>query len=79
SEWCVATSFYQSSANHVSFYPLLYLRNLFYLIRATDKGIMEIRRPIQHRDAGFFVSEKSLTLPVGFVVTPNQARNISLL
>ncbi|WP_207723813.1 hypothetical protein, partial [Lawsonibacter hominis] len=33
SEWCVATSFYQSSANHVSFYPLLYLRNLFYLIK----------------------------------------------
>ena len=22
SEWCVATSFYQSSANHVFFYPL---------------------------------------------------------
>ena len=27
----VATSFYQRSANHVSFYPLVNLRNLFYL------------------------------------------------
>ena len=32
SEWCLATSFYQSSANLVSFYPLFFLRNLFYLI-----------------------------------------------
>ena len=32
SEWCVATSFYQSSANHVYFYPLFNLRNLSYLI-----------------------------------------------
>ena len=32
SEWCVATSFYQSSANHVFFYPLFNLRNLLYLI-----------------------------------------------
>ncbi|WP_337595078.1 hypothetical protein, partial [Ruthenibacterium lactatiformans] len=32
SEWCVATSFYQSSANHVSFYPLFNLRNLLDLI-----------------------------------------------
>ena len=32
SEWCVATSFYQRSANHVSFYLLFNLRNLFYLI-----------------------------------------------
>ena len=31
-EWCVATSFYQSSANHVSFYLLFNLRNLLYLI-----------------------------------------------
>ena len=28
----VATSFYQSSANHVFFYPLFNLRKLFYLI-----------------------------------------------
>ncbi|MBN3021542.1 hypothetical protein JXX16_15430, partial [Ruthenibacterium lactatiformans] len=28
----VATSFYQSSANHVSFYPLFNLRNLLDLI-----------------------------------------------
>ena len=32
SEWCVATSFYQSSANHVYFYALFNLRNLLYLI-----------------------------------------------
>ena len=32
SEWCVATSFYQSSANHVSFYAFFNLRNLLYLI-----------------------------------------------
>ena len=32
SEWCVATSFYQSSANHVSFYLFSNLRNLLYLI-----------------------------------------------
>ena len=31
-EWCVATLFYQSSANHVFFYPLFNLRNLLYLI-----------------------------------------------
>jgi len=31
-EWCVATSFYQRAANHVSFYPLFNLRNLSYLI-----------------------------------------------
>ncbi len=31
SEWCVVTSFYQRSANPVSFY-LFKLRNLFYLI-----------------------------------------------
>ena len=32
SEWCVATSFYQRPASHVSFYPLFNLRNLLYLI-----------------------------------------------
>ena len=32
SEWCVTTSFYQSSANHVSFFLLFNLRNLLYLI-----------------------------------------------
>ena len=35
-KWCVATSFYQRSANHVSFYPLFNLRNLFYLICIKD-------------------------------------------
>ena len=34
SEWCVVTSFYQRAANHVSFYLLFNLRNLFYLIDA---------------------------------------------
>jgi len=29
---CVVTSFYQRPANHVSFYLLFNLRNLFYLI-----------------------------------------------
>ena len=39
-EWCVATSFYQSSANHVSFYLLFNLRNLLYLIQwKTSSGI----------------------------------------
>ena len=28
---CVATSFYQRSANHVSFYAFLFMRNLLYL------------------------------------------------
>ena len=32
SEWCVAISFYQSSANHVSLYLLFNLPNLLYLI-----------------------------------------------
>ena len=32
SEWCVATSFYLSSANHVAFYLLFNLRNLLYPI-----------------------------------------------
>ena len=32
SEWCVVTSFYQSSANHVYFYALFNLRNLSYII-----------------------------------------------
>ena len=32
SEWCVVTSFYQSSANHVYFYAFFFLRNLLYLI-----------------------------------------------
>ena len=32
SEWCVVTSFYQSSANRVYFYPFFNLRNLLYLI-----------------------------------------------
>ena len=32
SEWCVPTSFYQRSANHVSFYAFFNLRNLLYLI-----------------------------------------------
>ena len=32
SEWCVATSFYQRAANHVSFYLLFNLRNLLYPI-----------------------------------------------
>ena len=32
SEWCVATSFYQSTANHVSFYILFNLRKLLYII-----------------------------------------------
>ena len=32
SEWCVVTSFYQRSANHVSFYLFFNLRNLSYLI-----------------------------------------------
>ena len=36
-EWCVATSFYQRSANHVSFYLLFNLRNLFYLIGVAVK------------------------------------------
>ena len=38
SEWCVVTSFYQSSANRVSFYPISNLRNLFYLIRFLQKS-----------------------------------------
>ena len=41
SEWCVATSFYQSSANHVYFYAVFNLRNLLYFIR---QGI-EIKAP----------------------------------
>ncbi len=32
SECCVATSFYQNSANHVSFYTFSFLRNLLYFI-----------------------------------------------
>ena len=39
SEWCIATSFYQNSANHVSFYPLFNLRNLSYLIKIRKRGI----------------------------------------
>ena len=35
-EWCVATSFYQRSANHVSFY-FFNLRNLLYFIHINDK------------------------------------------
>jgi len=35
---CVATSFYQRSANHVSFYLLFNLRNLFYLITARQEN-----------------------------------------
>ena len=34
SKWCLATSFYQRTANHVSFYLLFILRNLFFLITA---------------------------------------------
>ena len=48
SEWCVATSFYQSSANHVSFYPLFNLRNLLYLIRVTPTEAKKIREKV-HR------------------------------
>lgn len=33
SEWCLATSFYQRSANHVFSYTFFNLRNLLYLIR----------------------------------------------
>ena len=31
-QWCVATSFYQSSASYVSFYTFFNLRNLLYLV-----------------------------------------------
>ncbi|MCI6397415.1 hypothetical protein, partial [Lawsonibacter sp.] len=53
SEWCVATSFYQSSANHVSFYPLLYLRNLFYLI---GPGRLSFCAASKRKDTPFGVS-----------------------
>ena len=44
SEWCVATSFYQRSANHVSFYDPFYLRNLLYLIRHIDPTLLATKK-----------------------------------
>ena len=44
SEWCVATSFYQRSANHVSFYAPFYLRNLLYLIRHIDPTLLATKK-----------------------------------
>ena len=46
SEWCVMTSFYQRSANRVSFYPFFNLRNLFCLIVNQVSKIPRITMPM---------------------------------
>ena len=53
-EWCVATSFYQRYANHISFYAVFYLRNLLYLIYDLD---FTIKEPLQ-----LHIYRKSFTL-----------------
>ena len=56
-EWCVATSFYQRSANHVSFYLLFNLRNLFYLILLAPIG-NPAPRGFSPLDAPIFLTAK---------------------
>ena len=51
SEWCVATSFYQSSANHVSFYPIFNLHNLLYLIILSIFSFKYLRQAIRAANA----------------------------
>ena len=51
SEWCVVTSFYQSSANHVSFYLFSNLRNLLYLIISSIFSFKYLRQAIRAANA----------------------------
>lgn len=51
SEWCVASSFYQSSANHVSFYLFSNLRNLLYLIISSIFSFKYLRQAIRAANA----------------------------
>ena len=51
-EWCVATSFYQSSANHVSFFLLFNLRNLLYRIWLDASIITTLNNGLQEMLAG---------------------------
>src|SRR5699024_11965277 len=56
SEWCVATSFYQRTANHVSFYLLFILRNLLYLIVRSNGSKELVGRAVMVENVTFPLS-----------------------
>ena len=51
SEWWVATSFYQRTANHVSFFLLFNLRNLLYLIDEIETTMTSLLELAARNDA----------------------------